>query len=587
MLEMTSSDETVEGPLATEEVGAVLFVDLVESVRLNRVYGADAIHRWLAFEREVRGRIVPVHGGRLVKSGGDGFIAIFKVVDHAIAAAFGMQMTLRRQTAADEARLRLRCGVNWCTYFDGGFDVFGAGVDLTHRLTTVALPDEVMISTEAKARLAPGGPIIVEPIGPRKLRHIEEMVEIFRVAPKGVTPPERPKLRFETLLPTIGVSRLEETGGAEGLGDRLADDLRRSLARTIGLSVSSRLGPETLGEDPKRPKVPFVVTGSVNVEDGIAEVFLELADTRRRALIWQDRFSVPVEQLSSVDGRVMAVVGAEISLHIVEAEREVARGRADNALESHTLLISAVSLMNSLAQPAFDRARDAFETLIETSGRHPTPLAWTTIWYVLRRLQGWTADIEDDRAIVEDLLARAFDAAPNDYLVLTAHGLARAHLYGDGPGARAAFDRALSEAPDEPLALAARSITLATIGQGEAAVNSALRAATLSPLDPQLFFFQGSQAFAFLSAGDAKSALDVAYASRMNNARYVPGAIAKAVAEVWAGDPEIGKAEMAALVLDHPEITIEGFLACLPDGAGDLGEGMADTLFALGLPSVL
>ena len=69
----------------------VVVVDLVESVRLIEQDEEDAVHRWQAIVSEVVATFLPRHGGRLVKSLGDGLMLEFETVPPAIQCALAMQ----------------------------------------------------------------------------------------------------------------------------------------------------------------------------------------------------------------------------------------------------------------------------------------------------------------------------------------------------------------------------------------------------------------------------------------------------------------------------------------------------------------
>ena len=358
------------------------------------------------------------------------------------------------------------------------------------------------------------------------------------------------------------------------LGERVADDLRAGISRTIGLGVASRRSETT--------DVPFVVAGSVITEGEMAEVFLELSETRNDVMVWQDRFRVELADLTASDAPAMTAVAAEISLRIMQFELDRAKGQPFDTLESHTLLIAAISMMNRLAHPGFDNARDAFEALIETAGRHPTPLSWLAIWYVFRRLQGWTVDVGVEDRVVRDLMRRALNSAPDDALVLTAAGLVAAHIDGDGAAADAHFVAALVAAPSDPLAFAARAITLASLGEGEAAVEAAMKASAISPLDPQLFVFQTAAAMALLAAGDAEAARDVAAAARMNNEHFVVAWVMHGLASARAGDEAGARASLAEAMARDAGLTADGFWARFPVAERDV---LVEEMQALGVPA--
>ncbi|HLT78088.1 MAG TPA: hypothetical protein VKZ87_11945, partial [Ferrovibrio sp.] len=89
---------------------AILFVDRVESVRLMDADEESVLRHWLAFVKSVRTTVVPEHGGRVVKTLGDGLFAEFPEPESAVAAAFAIQRLCDETNRAepDEATILLR-----------------------------------------------------------------------------------------------------------------------------------------------------------------------------------------------------------------------------------------------------------------------------------------------------------------------------------------------------------------------------------------------------------------------------------------------------------------------------------------------
>lgn len=567
---------------STSRSGAILYADLVESVRLNRSLGARAVDRWMSFETEVRGRITPVHGGQLIKSTGDGFLIVFPSADHALAAAFGMNMTLARENAPRAEQFDLRIGINWGTYADAGFDIFGEPVDMTQRLSSFALPGEIILSQSARDRIAPTGPATIDDLGPRKFKHIDELIQVFRASPPGTQAATRPAAAFRPLTPTIAIADITAEGitATAPLAERIADDLRRSLSRSVGLSISSRIDALLRSAGPA-DAVPYVVSGKITDAgpDGTVDVLLELAATRSGSLVWQHRFCASLSDLTNPDAPAILPIAGDISRHLIEAECANARGGPFDALESHTLLIASISLMYGMTPAGFACAEKAFETLAETSGRHPTPLAWLAIWHVLRHLQGWSqgSAIQGAALTARDLTDRALHSAASPEQtahVQTARGLVLAHLMNDPSAAVQAYGIALSLAPTDGAALAASAVTLACLGEGEAASDHALRALSLSPLDPQRYFFHCAAALAFLSNGDPAEAQRQATKATTANPHFRLGHLALAIAAQETGDAAAARKAIRSFGAQRPT----GLLGALPASTGPVVSDWERTL---------
>src|SRR4051812_20960492 len=80
-------------------VRAILFLDVVESVRLIERDEEHTISRWLAMVEYVEQSIMPDTGGRIVKRLGDGLLLEFVDVRDTATAAFAIQAESARDNA--------------------------------------------------------------------------------------------------------------------------------------------------------------------------------------------------------------------------------------------------------------------------------------------------------------------------------------------------------------------------------------------------------------------------------------------------------------------------------------------------------
>src|SRR5262245_23200104 len=73
------------------DVRAVLFVDVVDSVRMMSSNEEGTVALWLDLVEAVKSHVLPRHGGRIVKSLGDGMLLDFSGIRPAVEAAFSIQ----------------------------------------------------------------------------------------------------------------------------------------------------------------------------------------------------------------------------------------------------------------------------------------------------------------------------------------------------------------------------------------------------------------------------------------------------------------------------------------------------------------
>ena len=68
------------------------------------------------------------------------------------------------------------------------FDVYGHGVNLAARLTTLAGPDEIVVSADVRDQLTPALDAEIEDLGECYVKHVEQPVRAFRVGAPGEQP---------------------------------------------------------------------------------------------------------------------------------------------------------------------------------------------------------------------------------------------------------------------------------------------------------------------------------------------------------------------------------------------------------------
>jgi class 3 adenylate cyclase len=109
----------------------------------------DDTHTWLMrLQSQVLDPGIAAEGGRLVKSTGDGFMAIFDRAADAMRCAVGLQRALAAATVEQtvERRISFRTAVNVADVIMEPDDVYGDGVNVAARLQGYAEPGGPVVS---------------------------------------------------------------------------------------------------------------------------------------------------------------------------------------------------------------------------------------------------------------------------------------------------------------------------------------------------------------------------------------------------------------------------------------------------------
>ena len=169
----------------------VLIADIVESVRLIEADEEGIVARWLALVRQIEKDLMPANKGHLVKSLGDGLLLEFEDARTAVKAAFAIQQASARdnQGQPPDKLMLLRIGIEDSDVIINEHDVFGHGVNLAARLTSLAGPGEIVTSAAVREQLTPDLDADVEDLGDCFLKHVKDPVRAYRLRPPGASPP--------------------------------------------------------------------------------------------------------------------------------------------------------------------------------------------------------------------------------------------------------------------------------------------------------------------------------------------------------------------------------------------------------------
>ena len=150
-----------------------LFTDVEGSTRRWEA-DADEMRIALAAHDEVLRAAIEAHGGWLFKHTGDGVCAAFasprSAVDAAVAAQRQLELPVRMGLATGEAELR-----------DG--DYFGAVLNRAARVMAAGHGGQILLA-ESTAGLLSGVDLI--DLGPRRLRDLPTLVQVFQVRAEGL-----------------------------------------------------------------------------------------------------------------------------------------------------------------------------------------------------------------------------------------------------------------------------------------------------------------------------------------------------------------------------------------------------------------
>jgi len=151
---------------------SILFTDIVDSTALAVAHGPAGWRDLVSQHNELSERVVDRHGGRLVKTTGDGVIALFDSAERAVRGGADLGDALRT------IELRIRAGVHTGEVELAQSDVRGVAVHTAARIMALADGDEIWVSATTR-ELVDGTGLEFEDRGRRELKGIPGERQLF------------------------------------------------------------------------------------------------------------------------------------------------------------------------------------------------------------------------------------------------------------------------------------------------------------------------------------------------------------------------------------------------------------------------
>jgi len=170
----TVAPERSRGGPADRMLATVLFSDLVGSTERAREVGDRRWRELLDLHDQLARELVWQEGGRLVKTTGDGILALFDRPGRAIRCAAALRERLRPYG------LEIRAGVHTGEVEFRDDDVGGIAVHIGARIMGVAAPGEVLVSRTVRDLVA-GSEVALEDRGTHALRGVGDDWPLYAV----------------------------------------------------------------------------------------------------------------------------------------------------------------------------------------------------------------------------------------------------------------------------------------------------------------------------------------------------------------------------------------------------------------------
>ena len=484
-----------------------MFTDMVGYSALSERNEALAISQ-LAIQTRILEPILVVHGGRLVRTMGDGTFVEFGSVVSACRAALEMQAGIvsHNSSAEEGERFKIRIGVHIGDVEVSGDDLLGHGVNVAARLEPLAEAGGICVSEDVERQV--GNKVDGEflPMGAQTLKNIDSPIHAFRLQPVGRAVAARGSAK-KTSVPSIAVlplSNLSPDPENEYFGDGLTEEILWALAKIQTLRVVSRTSCFALkgtklsaGEVGRTLGVDNVLEGSVRRAGSRVRVSVQLIDVEADRPLWSEKYDRELEDIFAIQEEITESIVAALQIVISESERGTIGKIPTRNLEAYAEYLKGIS---GTAHPPVDTIAHfkkavqldsefgrAFAELgsscltqyryYDGENRELLTLARDSIRRALELdpeiVEAYIAHseiVEQEERLdeAEDALKKALEIDPQNYEAIYAYGRLK-HVQGDRLASGALYLRAAEVQPDDYQAQLLGSMNLFNEGEVDTA----------------------------------------------------------------------------------------------------------------------
>jgi adenylate cyclase len=477
----------------TRRLAAVLAADMVG---YSRLMGADEVGTVQAL-REHRATADPLiaeHGGRVVKTTGDGVLIEFGSVVGAVECALGLQRLAAERNAgtSPDRQMEWRIGIHIGDVLIEGDDILGDGVNIAARLEGIAEPGGICLSDDVFRQVRGKVEVEFADLGEQSLKNIARPLRVYRVelaagTKQPATPPTALPLPDKPSIAVLPFANMSGDPEQEYFADGMAEEIITALSRIRWLFVIARNSSFTYKGQAADVKqvgrelgVRYVLEGSVRKGGNRVRITAQLIDAQSSAHLWADRFDGSLEDVFDLQDKVASSVAGVIEPTLQAAETARLTHRPTNDLTAYDLYLRAYAMLWLPARHIPEALRLA-ERAIARDPHYGPALALAAVYCYRLVLDNRSQDPEADRLKGTALARRALEVAGDDPGVLVNAALSLAY-FGEDIGAMiGVVDRALALNPNYARGWSISGNLRMWAGQPEIATEHVETALRLSP----------------------------------------------------------------------------------------------------------
>lgn len=576
---------------------AILIADVVGFSRLVGRNETKTIADLKAHRDDLIDPNIAEHGGRLVKTTGDGMLVEFTSVVAAVECAVAIQcgMVDRNRAVPENERIEFRIGINLGEVVVDGDDIFGDGVNIASRLEGIAEPGMICISGAVFREVGRRVNFHFEDLGAQTLKNIADAVHAYRIVPSGSLRGPQPATRSGEVLPipktpSIAILPFANLSGQPEHG-YLADGLRLGIqAALIHASGLFLIGAGTVKRyrDADLPAeqagremgVRYVLQGAVQISGRRIRVMLELTDVVARQIVWAERYDRLLNDAFAVQDEITAEVLKALDIKLASGEKWLLHSTISN-LEALDPFYRGLSHFYAGTKDGNATARNMFEAVTRLQPDSPVGPAYLCFTYWADAFRGWAESKEQSLAQATLWAEKAVRLRGSNGLAQIV--LASVHLQNrHHDEALATCYRAVELRPNCPTANSYLANVLFYCGRPAEAIAKIHEAIRITPVFPP--WYMTLLAAAYRDNGEIGKSISAAEHSLRLNPDDRDARLVLCSDYSLAGQHQQARYVAQQIVAIEPQFSLARYAESQPYKDGEALARLVDSLKAAGLP---
>ena len=473
-------------------LAAIMFTDMVDYTIMSEKNETLALSL-LEEHRQLLRPVFARHGGREVKTIGDGFLVEFPSALEAVRCALVIQQLMykRNHDVSSERKILLRVAVHLGDVEHRDGDVYGDAVNIASRIQSLADPGGICITQQVFDHVRNSEEFHTVGLGQNLLKNVQLPTMVYKVLP----PTEGTKLaKIETLEPrrvaALPLTILSSDQQDEYFADGLTEEIINTLSSITGLKVIARTSimqykqvNKSVGEIGRELKIGTILEGSVRKAGSRLRISVQLIDVGSEAPIWAQKYDRELEDVFKIQTHIADRVAEALKVQLLKENRKLIEDKAPENIGAYVLYLRGRYYSSKRTKEDLEKAITYFGEAIKKDPNYALAHAGMADCHTLMGRHLYLPS----REAFEKARGYAYRALELNDNLAEAHTALAAVLMiynWDWDLAEEQFKLAIQLNPNYANAHYLHSVLLQTRGRLQESVTAAGKAEVLDPLSP-------------------------------------------------------------------------------------------------------